>query len=99
MLTKLGVAVTVGSCPSRREKTLLMPDSALRPPYALLVFGAISFFLAVGGTCTGEAWARFGRVVYRAKEPKKFWRLVAMYYLGGICFIGYFLYKVYGLSN
>lgn len=38
--------------------------------------------LAVLGTCTGEAWARFGRVVYRAKEPKQFWRLIAIYYLG-----------------
>jgi hypothetical protein len=43
--------------------------------------------------------ARFGRVVYRAKEPKQFSSLVAMYYLGGLGFVGYFLYKVYGLSN
>ena len=62
------------------------------PMYGLLLFGVFSLFLAVAGTCTGEAWARFGRVVYRAKEPKQFWRLVAMYYLGGVCFIGYFLY-------
>jgi hypothetical protein len=78
---------------------LLVLDSNLRPPYGLLIFGVFSFFLAVSGTCTGEAWARFGRVVYRAKEPKKFWRLVSVYYLGGVCLIGYFLYKVYGLSN
>jgi hypothetical protein len=68
--------------------------SDLRPMYGWLLFGVFSLFLAVVGTCTGEAWARFGRVVYRAKEPKQFWRLVAMYYLGGVCFIGYFLYKV-----
>ena len=76
---------------------LFMLPSDIRPPYVLLIFGAFSLFLAVAGTCTGEAWARFGQVVYRAKEPKQFWRLVAMYYLGGVCFIGYFLYKVYGL--
>jgi len=56
-------------------------------------------FLAVVGTCPGEAWARFGRVVYRAKEPPQFGWLAAMDGLGGLGFVGYFLYKVYGLSN
>jgi hypothetical protein len=74
-----------------------VPSSDLSPPYGLLIFGVMSLLLAVVGTCTGEAWARFGQVVYRAKEPKQFWRLIAAYYLAGICFVGYFLYKVYGL--
>jgi hypothetical protein len=78
---------------------LFMAHSSLRTPYGFLIFGAFSLILAVGGTWTGKAWARYGRVVYRANEPKKFWQLVAAYYLGGVCFIGYFLYKVYGLSN
>jgi hypothetical protein len=60
------------------------------------MFGIFSLVLAVNGTCTGEAWARFGRIVYRAKEPKQFRRLVAVQYLGGVFFIGYYLYKVYG---
>jgi len=76
-----------------------MPHSDLRPPYGLLIFGLFLLFLAVGGTCTGEAWAYFGQVVHRDKTPKQFWRLVAMHYLVGVCFIGYFLYKVYGPSN
>jgi hypothetical protein len=70
-----------------------MPDSDLGL-YVFLIFGVFSLFLAVAGTCTGEAWARYGRVVYRAKEPKQFWRLVAVYYLGGVCLIGYFLSKL-----
>jgi hypothetical protein len=74
-----------------------MPNSDLSPPYGLLIFGLMSLLLALVGTCTGEAWARFGRVVYRAKEPKQFWRLIAAYYLGGVCFVGYFLYTVYRL--
>lgn len=53
--------------------------------------------MAVIGTCTGEAWARFGQVVFRTKEPKQFWRLIALYYVGGICLVGYFFYKFYGL--
>jgi|HubBroStandDraft_1064217.scaffolds.fasta_scaffold933498_1 hypothetical protein len=73
-----------------------MPHSDLSPPYGLLIFGVFSLFLAVRGTCTGEAWAFLGRVVYRDEKPKQFWRLVAMYYLGGVYFIGHFLYKVYG---
>jgi hypothetical protein len=99
--TMLGVTVTVGSFFKlpEGEETLLSPVSQLRSPYGLLFFGIFSLFLAVAGTCTGEAWAFLGRVVCRAKEPKQFWQLIAIYYLGGICFIGYFLYKVYGLSN
>lgn len=76
-----------------------MPHSDLRPPYGLLIFGLFSLVMAVAGTCTGEAWAKFGVVVYRDERPKQFWLLVASYYLGGLGFIGYFLYKVYGLSN
>jgi hypothetical protein len=61
----------------------------------LLLFGIFSLLLAVVGTCTGEALAEFGRVVHRKKEPKQFWQLIAIYYLGGVCLIGYFLYKVH----
>ena len=70
-----------------------MPDSHLRPPYGLLIFGVFSLFLAVAGISTGEAWARFGRVVSRAKEPRQFWGLITIYCLGAVCFIGYFLYR------
>jgi hypothetical protein len=74
-----------------------MPDSHATPPYGLLFFGAISLSLAVRATFTGEAWGRFGRVVHRAKEPTQFWGLVALQYLFGIGFIGYFLGKYYQL--
>lgn len=76
-----------------------MPDSHLMPPYASLIFGGFLLFLAVVGTCTGEAWARYGRVVYRAEEPEQFWEVIATEYIGAACLIGYFLYKVYGPQN
>jgi hypothetical protein len=78
-----------------------MPDlfSLQRPPYIQLIIGVISFSAAVVWTCTGKAWARFHGWVYRAEEPTDFWWAVAMYYLIGVFLIGYFLYKVYGLSN
>jgi hypothetical protein len=76
-----------------------MPNSDLKPPYGLLIFGIVSVVLAVAGTCTGKAWARFGLVLYRDKEPWNFWSLIAMYLIIGLGFVGYFLYSVYGLSN
>lgn len=63
-------------------------------PYGLLVFGVLSFVFGVVGTFTGKAWARAGRVIYRAKEPKRFWSLIGIQYACGIFIIGYFLYKV-----
>ena len=51
---------------------MFMPGANLRPLYGLLIFGISSLFLAIGGTCTGEAWARFGRVVYRPKNRRSF---------------------------
>lgn len=76
-----------------------VPSSELKPPYGLLIFGVFSFFLGVAATYTGDAWGRFGRVVRRANDPNQFWSLVALQYLVGICFIGYFLYKVYELAH
>ncbi len=73
-----------------------MPHSDLSPPYGLLIFGVFLLFIGVAATCTGEALARFGQVVYRDEEPKQFWLLVATECLGGLGLIGYFLYKVYG---
>jgi len=73
-----------------------MPDlfSPLGPPYILLILGVISFFAAVVWTCTGKVWVRFHGWVYRAEEPNRFVWEVAMYYLGGVFLVGFFLYKV-----
>jgi uncharacterized RDD family membrane protein YckC len=72
-------------------------DSLLRPPYIFLILGFISLAVGVISTCTGVSWARYGRVIHRAQEPKEFWWDVVTCYLVGVWFIGYFLYKVYGL--
>ena len=68
------------------------------PSGFFLALAAFLLLLGVYATLTGRASSRY-RWVYRAKEPGMFWSLVAMYYLGGVCLAGYFLYKVYGLSN
>lgn len=69
--------------------------SLLRPPNIFLILGPISLAVGVISTCTGVSWARYGRVIYRAKEPRQFWEDVATCYFIGVCFIGYFLDKVY----
>jgi RsiW-degrading membrane proteinase PrsW (M82 family) len=78
--------------------TLIMPAwfSLLRPPYIDLILGVILFSAAVVWTCTGKARTRFSGWVYRAAEPTQFWWVVAMYFLGGVLFIGIFLHEVYG---
>ncbi len=78
-----------------------MPDlgSLLRPPYIFLILGVISISAAAFFTFSGRVWVRFNGWVYRAEEPRAFWVNVAAYYFVGVCFIGYFLYKVYGISS
>jgi len=80
---------------------LLLPDLSLllRPSYIFLILGVVSLLAAVVFTCTGKVWVRFNGWVYRAKEPGWFLWEVALDYLIGGCFIGYFLFKIYGLSN
>jgi hypothetical protein len=71
-----------------------MPDwhSQSSSPYFFLILGGISFCAGVVWTCIGKARTRFHGWVYRAQEPIVFWLVVATYYLGGVCSIGYFLY-------
>jgi hypothetical protein len=78
-----------------------MPDlhSLLTPRYIFLITGIISLSGAVVSTYTGKSWGRPAGFVYRAKEPKQFWWLVAAYYVIGIWFIASFLGEVYLPSN
>jgi hypothetical protein len=96
---KLGVAVTVGNHATKKEVDVFVPDSNVSPPYSLLVLGILSFSSGIVFTCIGKVLVRFRGWVYRAEEPKRFWAEVQMYYLGGVFFIGYFLYLVNWFSN
>lgn len=80
---------------------LLMHDfkSLLRSPYIFLIVGVVSISAAVVYTCLGKAWGRFSGWIYRAEEPRTFWVEIAFYYLGGVLSLGYFLFKIYGLSS
>jgi hypothetical protein len=79
----------------------LMSDlnSLPRPPYVFLILGVASISAAAVFTCMGKVWVRFNGWVYRAEKPGTFWWEVALYCLGGVWFIGYFLSRIWGLSN
>jgi hypothetical protein len=68
--------------------------NAQEPPPAYLILGFFSLILAVVGTCTGTTLAPHHGVFHRADDPKEFRWLVATYCLGGVFFIGYYLYLV-----
>jgi hypothetical protein len=66
-------------------------------PYDFLILGVISISAATVFTAKRKVWVRLNGWVYHAKEPGWFWWEVALYYLVGVWFVGYFLYKAYGL--
>jgi hypothetical protein len=65
----------------------------LKPPYTLLTSGVFILCLALIYTYIGKAWARTCWV-YRAKEPRRYWFEVAMYYLVAVGLLGLFLKEV-----
>jgi hypothetical protein len=71
-----------------------MDNFDLRRAYIALFCGTLMFVMALGGTFTGKLPGRWGEAAYRAKNPGQYWSGLAIYYLGGIGFIGYYLYKV-----
>jgi MFS family permease len=75
-----------------------IPHSDLRS-YGSLVIGVFLIGLVIASTLSGEALGRFGRTASRIEEQKKFWMLVAIDYVGGALGIGYFMYKVFAVSN
>jgi hypothetical protein len=72
----------------------LLAAVLVKPPHIFLMLGILSISAAVVFTCTGKAWVRFNGWICRAKQPGWFWWGVALYYLVGVCFVGYFLYRV-----
>ena len=64
-----------------------------------LFCGILMLAMAVAGTCIGKLPGRFGEVASRTKNPKQYWSTLAGYYLVGIGFIGYYLYKIHAFSN
>jgi hypothetical protein len=75
------------------------PPWLLKPPNTILTAGIFVLLLAAGYTYTGKAWIRYQRWVYRAKEPKRYWREVSKYYLLGFALIVLFLYEIHAVTK
>ena len=76
-----------------------MNDLNLRGVYIALFFGILMLVMALGGTFTGKFPRRRGGVCDRTKDPKEYWSALAIYYLAGIGFIAYYLYKIRAFSK
>lgn len=73
-----------------QAESVFMPDSGIKQYMAI---GISLIFLGLAATLSGEALGRFGRTIRRSEQPTAFWGIVAVYYLGGICGVLYFLYE------
>ena len=58
-----------------------------------LLIGIVFLIMTVVFALSGEAFERFGHIAQRTKEPKRFWWDVVMCLLGGLFFIGLYLYQ------
>jgi hypothetical protein len=58
------------------------------------LLGSVLLLVAVIETFTGTAITRGQGLIYRAKDPKTFWWLVAVSYIGAIVFYAEFFYKI-----
>jgi hypothetical protein len=61
--------------------------------YIYLILGTLFFCGGVVSMFAGKTSARTGRMIYRATEPRTFWWVVAMYYLGALFFVGLYLFQ------
>ena len=67
--------------------------------YFCLLTGIFVLVLGVFGTYSGEISDRYSRLIHRNQQPKKFWFTIALHYLVGVGFIGYFLYVAFANSR
>jgi H+/Cl- antiporter ClcA len=61
--------------------------------HTLLFIGIILLVMTAVFTLSGETLERYHGFVSRAEEPKRFWWDVVVYFLGGLFFIGLYLYQ------
>ena len=61
--------------------------------HRFLLIGIVLLVATAAFAISGEAFERFGRIAYRAEEPKRFWWDVVLCFLAGLFFIGLYLYK------
>lgn len=68
-----------------------MIESHLRTNVALVI-GVFASMLALMETLSGTALQGYGQMVDRRKDPRTFWKAVALHYLCGVSTVGFYLY-------
>lgn len=63
------------------------------PQHRFLLAGIVTLVMAVVFTLMGGTFERRGSIVYRAKEPDRFWWNLASFNLLGLFFIGVYLHE------
>lgn len=61
--------------------------------HRFLLFGIVLLVMTAVFTLSGETLERYHGIISRAEEPKRFWWDVVLYFLGGLFFIGLYLYQ------
>jgi energy-coupling factor transporter transmembrane protein EcfT len=61
--------------------------------HRFLLIGIVLVVMTAVFTLSGETLERYHGIVYRAKEPKRFWWDVVLYFIMGLFFIGLYLYQ------
>jgi len=61
--------------------------------HRFLLIGIVFLIMTAVFALSGEAFVRFGGIVQRSEEPKRFWWNVVMCFLSGLFFIGLYLYQ------
>lgn len=61
--------------------------------HRFLLIGIILLIATAIFTLSGETLERYHGFVSRTEEPKRFWWDVVLYFLGGLFFIGLYLYQ------
>jgi hypothetical protein len=67
--------------------------------HRFLLVGIVLLVMSVVFTLTGESLERYGGIVSRAEEPKRFRWNVAFFFLGGIFFIALILVQHFKLRH
>jgi hypothetical protein len=57
------------------------------------LIGIVLLIMTAVFTLSGETLERYHGIVCRTEEPKRFWWDVVMYFIGGLFFIGLYLYQ------
>ena len=57
------------------------------------LIGIVLLIMTAVFALSGETLERYGGIVARAKEPKRFWWNIVFYFLAGLFFIGLHLYE------